>query len=70
MKIRLVSRGVLRGIDGEVDTENIESCHHLKGKGNKEKVIVKLSKRKGADKIKLSKTTTTTTTKKTEKYWP
>ena len=46
---------VLRGIDGEVDTENIESCHRLKGKVNKGKVILKLSKRKDVDKIKLNK---------------
>ena len=43
-------QGVLRGIDVEVDTENIESCHRLKGKGNKGKVILKLSKRKDAEK--------------------
>ena len=48
-------QGVLRGIDGEVDTENIESCHRLKGKVNKGKVILKLSKRKDVDKIKLNK---------------
>ena len=46
---------VLHGIDVEVDTENIESCHRLKGKGNKGKVILKLSKRKEADKIKSTK---------------
>ena len=42
-------QGVLRGTDVEVDTENIES------KGNKGKVILKLSKRKDAEKIKLHK---------------
>ena len=47
-------QGVLRGIDVEVDTENIESCHGLKGKGSERKVILKLSKRKDAEKIKLS----------------
>ena len=31
-------QGVLRGIDVEVDTENIESCHRLKGNGTKGKV--------------------------------
>ena len=36
-------QGVLRGIDVEVDTENIELCHHLKGKASKGKVILKLS---------------------------
>ena len=41
-------QGVLRGIDVEGDTENIESCHRLKGKGSKGKVIRKLSKRKDA----------------------
>ena len=48
-------QGVLREISVEVDTENIESYHHLKGKGNKGKVILKLSKRKNAEKIKLNK---------------
>ena len=48
-------QGVLRGIDAEVDTENIESCHRLKGKGSKGRVILKLSKRKDAEKIKLNK---------------
>ena len=42
--------GVLRGIDVEVDIENIESCYRLKGK-----VIPKLSKRKDTDKIKSNK---------------
>ena len=46
---------VLHGIDAEVDTENIEPCHHLKGKGSKGRVILKLSKRKDAEKIKLNK---------------
>ena len=46
---------VLRGIDVEVYTENIESCHRLKGKGSKGSVILKLSKRKDAEKIKLNK---------------
>ena len=48
-------QGVLRGIDVEVDTGNIDSCHRLKGKGSKGKVILKLSKRKDAEKIKLNK---------------
>ena len=48
-------QGVLRGIDVKVDTENIESCHRLKGKGSKGKVILKLSKRKDAEKIKSNK---------------
>ena len=48
-------QGVLRGINVEVDTKNIESCHHLEGKGSKGKVILKLSKRKDAEKIKLNK---------------
>ena len=55
-------QGVLRGIDAEVDTENIESCHRLKGKGSKGRVILKLSKRKDAEKIKLNK-------KKAKKHW-
>ena len=45
-------QGVLLGIDVDVDKENIESCYCLKGKGNKGKVILKLSKREDADKIK------------------
>ena len=48
-------QGILRGIDAEVDTENIELCHHLNGKGSKGRVILKLSKRKNAEKIKLNK---------------
>ena len=48
-------QGVLHGIDGEVDTENIESCHRLKGKVSKGKAILKPSKRKDAEKMKLKK---------------
>ena len=48
-------QGVLRGIDVEIGTENIESCHRLKGKGSKGKDILKLSKRNDAEKLKLSK---------------
>ena len=48
-------QGVLRAIDAEVDTENVESCHRLKGKSSKGRVILKLSKRKDAEKIKLNK---------------
>ena len=48
-------QGVLRGIDVEIDTENIEPCHHLKGKVSKRKVILKLSKRKDGEKIKINK---------------
>ena len=48
-------QGVLRGTDVEVDTENNESCHPLKGNGNRGRVILKLSKRKDAEKIKLNK---------------
>ena len=48
-------QGVLRGIDAKVDTENVESCQRPKGKGSKERVILKLSKRKDVEKIKLSK---------------
>ena len=48
-------QGVLRGTDAEVDTENIESYHRLKGKGSKGRVILKLFKRKDAEKIKLNK---------------
>ena len=55
-------KGVLSGIDAAVDTENIEPYHRLKGKENKGKVILKLFKRKNADKIKLNK--------KAEKHLP
>ena len=48
-------QGVLREIDVEVDTENIESCRRLKGKGSKGRVILKLFKKKDAVKIKLNK---------------
>ena len=48
-------QGVLRGLDIEVDTENIESCYRLKGKRSKGSVILKLFKRKDAEKIKLNK---------------
>ena len=47
--------GVLRGIDVEVDMENIESCPRLKRKENKAEVILKISKRKDAGKIKSNK---------------
>ena len=48
-------QGVLRGIDVEVDTGHIESCHRLKGKRSKGRVILKFSKRKDIEKIKLNK---------------
>ena len=48
-------QGVLRGVNAKVDTENIESFHRLKGKWSKTRVILKRSKRKDAEKIKLSK---------------
>ena len=52
-------QGVLRGIVVEVDSENIESYlqkeRKKERKGNKGKVIRKLSKREDADKIILSK---------------
>ena len=48
-------QGVLRGIDAEVETENTELCHHLNGKRSKGRVILKHSKRKDAEKIKLNK---------------
>ena len=51
------TQGILRGIDVEAETENTELCHRLKGKGDKGKIILKLSKRKGADKVKSSKKT-------------
>ena len=48
-------QGVLCAIDAEVETKNIESCHRLKGKGSKGRVILKLSQRKDAEKIKSNK---------------
>ena len=36
-------QGVLRAIDAEADTKNIESCRCLKGKSSKGRVILKLS---------------------------
>ena len=48
-------QGVLRGIDVEVDTENIEPFHGQKRKRINGKVILKHSKRKDADKIKSKK---------------
>ena len=48
-------QGVLRGIDVEFDAKNIESCHRLKGKGSKGRVILKLSRRKDAEEVKLNK---------------
>ena len=48
-------QGVLRGVDAEVDTENIELHHRLKGKGSKGRFILKLSKKNDAEKIKLNK---------------
>ena len=48
-------QGVLHGINVEVDPENTELCHRLKQKGNKGKVILKLSKRKDANKTRLNK---------------
>ena len=48
-------QGALRGINVELYTENIELCHHLKGKGSKVRVILKLSKRNDAEEMKLKK---------------
>ena len=47
--------GVLREIDVEVNTKSIESCYCQKGKKYKGKLILRLSTRKDADKIKLNK---------------
>ena len=44
-------QAVLRGIDVEVDRENIESHHRLKDKGSKGRVILKLSKRRDPEKV-------------------
>ena len=46
---------VFRGIIVEGDAQNIDLCHRLKGKVSKGRVILKLSKRKDAEKIKLNK---------------
>ena len=43
-------QAVSRGINVEVDSENVESYHRLKGKESKWSVILKLSKRKDAKK--------------------
>ena len=42
---------VFEKLDVDVDLENMEDCHWLKTRNNSKKVIVKLSKRKDADKI-------------------
>ena len=55
-------QGVLTGIDVKVDTDNFESYHCLKGKGNKGRVILKLT-RKETEKIILNR-------KSPEKYRP
>ena len=55
-------QGVLTGIDVEVDTDNFEQYHCLKGKGNKGRVILKLT-RKETEKIISNR-------KSPEKYRP
>ena len=49
-------QGALRGIDAEFDTGNIESCHCLKGNGNKGNMMLKLSMRTQKNKIRPEKT--------------
>ena len=61
--------GILRGIDAKVDTKNIESSHCLKRKGSKGRVILKLSKRKDAEKIKLLKAITSYFGQNVKKYF-
>ena len=39
-------QGVLRAIDAEVDTEKIDSCHRLKGKSSKGRVIRERTQKK------------------------
>ena len=41
--------------DVDVDPENVEDCHWLKTRNSSKKVIIKLSKRKDADKIRQVK---------------
>ena len=55
----------LSGIDVEVDTQNIKSCHCLEDKGNERKVK-QLSKRKDADKIRSNKKKTKNIKHKTQ----
>ena len=42
---------VFEKLDVDVDLENMEDCHWLKTRSSSKKVIVKLSKRKDANKI-------------------
>ena len=39
-------------LDIDIDSKNVEDCHWLKTRNNFKKVIIELSKRKGADKIR------------------
>ena len=42
---------VFEKLDVYVDSKNVEDCHWLKTRNSSKKVIIKLSKRKDADKI-------------------
>ena len=46
---------VFEKLDVDVDPKNVEDCHWLKTKNSSKKVIIKLSKRKDADKIRQVK---------------
>ena len=46
---------VFEKLDVDVDPKNVEDCHWLKTRNSSKKVIIKLSKRKDADKIRQVK---------------
>ena len=46
---------VFKKFDVDVDPENVENCHWLKTRNSSKKVIIKLSKRKDAVKIRQVK---------------
>ena len=46
---------VFEKLDFNVDSKNVEDCHWLKTRNSSKKVIIKLSKRKDADKIRQVK---------------
>ena len=46
---------VFEKLDVGVDPKNVEDCHWLKTRNSSKKVIIKLSKRKDADKIRQVK---------------
>ena len=48
-------RGVFDKIDSTVESRNTEACHWIKTKHGGRRVIIKLSKRKDADRIRKNK---------------